>query len=203
MPAKFIQELGRYVDLGDELDSTSNDLTGSTGTKEDPPASEGKSQVAKVQDEKVIQHSRQFIEGTANLLPTVAPITHGQILSISGVGSQFSGKYYTKSSSYTVNRSKVFTTTVDLRRIGIDLVEEPPQVVQIATRVEKPVVEPVKEKRYHVVTSGDMLSKIGPKYGVPWKSIWELNKEMLIKRDSRNIKSPGHWIYPGQKLEIP
>jgi nucleoid-associated protein YgaU len=36
-----------------------------------------------------------------------------------------------------------------------------------------------------------------------WKKLWEANKDMLIKRDKRNIKQPGHWIYPGQVLKIP
>jgi len=39
--------------------------------------------------------------------------------------------------------------------------------------------------------------------GAEWKKIWNANKTMLIKRDKRNIKQPGHWIYPGQILRIP
>jgi nucleoid-associated protein YgaU len=46
----------------------------------------------------------------------------------------------------------------------------------------------------YTVQSGDSLSKIGEKYGVPWKSIFEANKD--------KIKDPDK-IFPGQELTIP
>src|SRR5687768_15651019 len=48
-------------------------------------------------------------------------------------------------------------------------------------------------QEYEVV-SGDSLSKIGQKYGVPWKEIYEANKDL--------IKDPD-LIHPGWKLKIP
>lgn len=46
----------------------------------------------------------------------------------------------------------------------------------------------------YVVVKGDSLSKIGQKYGVGWKDIFELNKDQ--------IKNPD-LIQPGWKLKIP
>lgn len=48
-------------------------------------------------------------------------------------------------------------------------------------------------EEYEVV-AGDSLSKIGKKYGVEWKSIYEANKDQ--------IKNPD-LIQPGWKLKIP
>jgi nucleoid-associated protein YgaU len=46
----------------------------------------------------------------------------------------------------------------------------------------------------YVVVKGDNLTKIGQKYGVGWKEIYELNKDI--------IKDPD-LIQPGWKLKIP
>ena len=49
------------------------------------------------------------------------------------------------------------------------------------------------EEEYEVV-SGDSLSKIGQRYGIPWKEIYEANRD--------RIKNPD-LIQPGWKLKIP
>ena len=46
----------------------------------------------------------------------------------------------------------------------------------------------------YTVESGDSLSKIGAKYGIPWKAIWDHNRDILHDPDK---------IYPGQELKIP
>ena len=46
----------------------------------------------------------------------------------------------------------------------------------------------------YVVAKGDSLTKIGEKYGVPWKEIYEANRD--------RIKDPD-LIQPGWKLKIP
>ena len=46
----------------------------------------------------------------------------------------------------------------------------------------------------YTVESGDSLSKIGGKYGVAWKAIWDANRDILSHPDK---------IYPGQELKIP
>jgi nucleoid-associated protein YgaU len=46
----------------------------------------------------------------------------------------------------------------------------------------------------YTVVSGDSLSKIGSKYGIAWKAIWDANRDILHHPDK---------IYPGQELRIP
>ena len=46
----------------------------------------------------------------------------------------------------------------------------------------------------YTVESGDSLSKIGGKYGIAWKAIWDANRDILKDPDK---------IYPGQELKIP
>ena len=46
----------------------------------------------------------------------------------------------------------------------------------------------------YTVVSGDSLSKIGSKYGIQWKAIWDANRDILTDPDK---------IYPGQELKIP
>ena len=50
-----------------------------------------------------------------------------------------------------------------------------------------------QEEEYEVV-KGDSLSKIGQKYGIAWKDIYEANRDL--------IKNPD-LIQPGWKLKIP
>ncbi|MBK1994990.1 LysM peptidoglycan-binding domain-containing protein [Listeria ivanovii subsp. londoniensis] len=63
-----------------------------------------------------------------------------------------------------------------------------------------------KKTKTYVVRSGDTLWDLSKKFyskNTDWKKIWIKNKTMLVKRDKRNLRQPGHWIYPGQKLTIP
>ncbi len=46
----------------------------------------------------------------------------------------------------------------------------------------------------YTVEPGDSLSKIGAKYGVPWKAIFDANRDQLNNPDL---------IHPGQELRIP
>ena len=46
----------------------------------------------------------------------------------------------------------------------------------------------------YTVESGDNLTKIGTKYGISWKAIWDANRDILKDPDK---------IYPGQELKIP
>ncbi|QHZ46434.1 MULTISPECIES: LysM peptidoglycan-binding domain-containing protein [unclassified Bacillus (in: firmicutes)] len=60
--------------------------------------------------------------------------------------------------------------------------------------------------KVYTVKKGDTLWHIaGRFYGnsQEWRKIWNANKQVMIKRSKRNIKQPGHWIFPGQKLKIP
>ncbi|MEN1969028.1 LysM peptidoglycan-binding domain-containing protein [Lentibacillus sp. N15] len=68
----------------------------------------------------------------------------------------------------------------------------------------RPAVKP--KAKTHKVKSGDTLWHLAKRYygnSLKWRKIWNANKSMMIKRDRRNIKQPGHWIFPGQVLKIP
>ncbi|MFN6963659.1 MAG: LysM peptidoglycan-binding domain-containing protein [Pyrinomonadaceae bacterium] len=46
----------------------------------------------------------------------------------------------------------------------------------------------------YTVEPGDNLTRIGSKYGLPWKAIYDANRDILKDPDK---------IYPGQELKIP
>jgi LysM repeat protein len=46
----------------------------------------------------------------------------------------------------------------------------------------------------YTVEAGDNLSKIGEKYGLPWKAIYDANRDQISDPDL---------IHPGQELKIP
>jgi len=55
-------------------------------------------------------------------------------------------------------------------------------------------ITPAPAMQEYKVVKGDNLTKIGKRYGVTWKEIYEANKN--------TIKNPD-LIYPGQKIIIP
>lgn len=84
--------------------------------------------------------------------------------------------------------------------------------VRRVKRKKKPKKKPrpsnKPKPKVYKVKSGDTLWAIARReygQGIKWKRIWSVseNKKKLIKRDKRNRKQPGHWIYPGQKIKIP
>jgi len=56
------------------------------------------------------------------------------------------------------------------------------------------VIQGAGSTKEYVVVSGDNLTKIGKKFNLKWKDIYEANKD--------KIKDPDH-IEPGWKLKIP
>lgn len=64
----------------------------------------------------------------------------------------------------------------------------------------------IQKAELYQVQKGDTLWKLAEKYygnGNLWVKIWDTNKEKLIQQDPRNADDLGHWIYPGQELQIP
>lgn len=83
-----------------------------------------------------------------------------------------------------------------------------PRKVKVKTKpAPAPAKRPAKKPdRHYVVKRGDTLWAIaGRMYGrsLDWRKIWNANRAMMIRRDSRNNRMPGHWIFPGQRLVIP
>ncbi|GAB2558167.1 LysM peptidoglycan-binding domain-containing protein [Gracilibacillus alcaliphilus] len=75
--------------------------------------------------------------------------------------------------------------------------------VKVPKKPKRP--NPKPKPRTHTVKSGDTLWDLARKYygnSLEWRKIWNANKAMMVKRDKRNLKQPGHWIYPGQRLVI-
>lgn len=55
----------------------------------------------------------------------------------------------------------------------------------------------------YIVKSGDTLSKIGIKLGIPWQKIYIDNKTLIDGENKRRkIHLNKKWIYPGQKLRL-
>lgn len=86
-------------------------------------------------------------------------------------------------------------------------IKRPPKKKPVK-KVSKPRPKPKVTNKTYTVKSGDTLWAIATRYygnGLQWKKIWNnpTNKKMMIARDSRNTRMPGHWIFPGQKLVIP
>ncbi|AUJ25195.1 phage portal protein [Virgibacillus dokdonensis] len=76
--------------------------------------------------------------------------------------------------------------------------------VKIPKKPKRP--NPRPKPRTHTVRRGDTLWDLSRKYygnSLKWRKIWNANKSMMVKRDKRNLRQPGHWIYPGQRLRIP
>jgi nucleoid-associated protein YgaU len=91
------------------------------------------------------------------------------------------------------------------------VVDEKPVVNDKPIVTAKPVVDdtvaPVKvQVDTAIVHDGDTLWDIAVQVygdGSQWTKIWDANKDNLIKSDSRNATDAGHWIHPGQIIDIP
>lgn len=71
---------------------------------------------------------------------------------------------------------------------------------------KRPDAKAATKPKTYKVKKGDELWSIAKsiyKDSSQWTKIWNANKQMLIKRDKRNVEQSGKWIYPGQVLTIP
>lgn len=74
------------------------------------------------------------------------------------------------------------------------------------TDTRRTITDYVAHDAYYTVVRGDWLIKIGNRYDVEWRDIYEANKRLIdsnpwIARLPK--RSEGWWIFPGQKLRIP
>jgi len=156
------------------------------------------------------EHNHEYLSGTMEVRGK-GSYRIGQRLLRKGINREF----YIEGVSQSFQVFTGWTTQLALTR-GMEIGKAPDHTVYLPKPVvPKPPAVPASkatpaqiEEEYYVVKKGDTLWSIAGMskfYGDPtkWTKIWEANKEMLIKRDPRNSKDPGHWIYPGQKLRIP
>ncbi|ANB55794.1 lysM domain protein [Anoxybacillus sp. B7M1] len=109
-----------------------------------------------------------------------------------------------KEGEYDVGDISYEITLKEFRFVTVRKVDTRPKSSTVATATKRPNTQ-TKPKTY-TVKKGDTLWALARKFyndSSQLKKLWEANKDMLIKRDKRNIKQPGHWIYPGQVLKIP
>lgn len=135
---------------------------------------------------------------TANGIANPNFITPGQVLKVYG-GSAGSVSQPTNGKTYTVVKGDYLIdigrkTGVDWREIarinGIsapNYIIQPGQVLRLGASAPAPVSAP----RTYTVRSGDYLSSIAPRVGVPWQEIARLN----------GINEP-YTIYPNQVLKL-
>jgi nucleoid-associated protein YgaU len=58
---------------------------------------------------------------------------------------------------------------------------------------------------YFTIEKGDTLWDIAVAVygdGSKWTKLYEDNKDIFLKGDARNATQPGHWIHPGQVIQI-
>lgn len=80
--------------------------------------------------------------------------------------------------------------------------EPPPNVPPTTT----PPPPPKQTSVTYPIVSGDTLSAIGQRFGVPWQSIYQANKSVIEARAQQqglSSSNGGHWIFPGTTLMIP
>lgn len=92
-----------------------------------------------------------------------------------------------------VDANRFNGTVAQLRKYGKgtgDPVTPPP-----VTPTPQPKPQPSTGK--YTVKSGDVLSAIAAKYGMPWKTLWNYGNNRAVIGPNPNI------IYPGQVLDVP
>lgn len=88
-------------------------------------------------------------------------------------------------------------TLKQIRIAKVGVIKHPAKPKKTAPKSNKGRQQPTKPKpaKVYVVVKGDNLTKIGKKYNMTWKKIYDKNKGV--------IGSNPNLIFPGQKLVIP
>lgn len=74
------------------------------------------------------------------------------------------------------------------------------------TNSQRTITEYVAHDAFYTVVRGDWLIKIGSRYDVEWRAIYEANKKLIDSHPGvarLPKRSEGWWIFPGQRLRIP
>ena len=124
------------------------------------------------------------------------------VYKLTGLGSMFNGTYRFTKVVHTINPQGYFVEA-EARMIY----DSKWVYVEDVYKNKKPKA-PVKTKKdkIYTVKKGDTLWGIAKKYcksPLDWKEIEKANHSLLARRDKRNAKDLGHWLYPGKKIRIP
>lgn len=134
----------------------------------------------------------------------------GQRLLRKGIKREF----YIEGVTQSFNVFSGWTTTLQVTR-GMSTGTAPDHDNYLPKSVEVPPKKPTSAKTdaeikadNYTVKLGDSLWNIAGQKKIyndtsQWTKIWSANKDMLIKRDSRNAANHGQYIYVGQILRIP
>lgn len=107
-----------------------------------------------------------------------------------------------------------WTTSLAVTR-GMAIGSAPDHTVNLPKTAETAPNKPVSSKTTaevkastYTVQRGDSLWSIAGQKAVygdstKWTLLWQANKDMLVKRDSRNSTTSGSYLYPGQILQVP
>lgn len=195
----------KYVLIPDDI--TISPQENLKGTNSNPPSTKEKVTAQSIQEGKVIENLVKKIEGTVEVFPDTQKYKVEQMNKIRGVGSQFSGYYYTSRVTVAMTKDSC-SINLSVLRDNTNLLVEESKTVPVLSQgfAQREQIKLADSAKHHVVSSGETLSHIAVKYykkASKWNIIWEANKDMLIKRDARNRTTPGKWIYPGQNLVIP
>ncbi|GGJ11466.1 LysM peptidoglycan-binding domain-containing protein [Paenibacillus hunanensis] len=132
----------------------------------------------------------------------------GQRLQVSGIMKEF----YIEAVSQTFNLYEGWTTTLqltrgkDYKKAAAPSANKSATATATAGKSTSKKTEAEIKAEYHKVKKGESLWSIAAAAygkGDSWTKIWNANKDMLIKKDQRNVSSPGQYIYEGQVLKIP
>lgn len=151
--------------------------------------------------EKIFREKEFVCEANATCVAD-PNIRSNQTIEIKNVGKVMSGIYYVEMVRHVWSKDG-YTQELELKSNtagGLKKTIHPPYSSKNKSSGKK------SGERTYKVKPGDTLWDIARRFyksGSKWTRIWNANKSMLIRRDSRNAHDPGHWIYPGQVLVIP
>lgn len=150
------------------------------------------------------ESSKHKLKGTIELAPNIG-YRHQGIYKLSGLRSGvFNGDYRFYAITKRIDENG-YSVTAEGMKIYRKKVSKKRKVTT-SSKKKKSSKPRTKASYLYTVKSGDTLIGISIKLtgsSRNWTKIEKANHEKLIKRDKRNNKQIGHWIYPGQKLTIP
>jgi|SRR5690554_521809 len=188
------------TDNGSQTRESKDQVPQKSAPKQTPPSTQNQKDSKSQNKSEAKYREREYVaEGNAIVIAD-PDIQANKTITLAGIGQVMSGNWYVETVIHTWSRAG-YNMELELRSNAAGGMKPSPSPPR------KPPAQPKEApKKTYTVKRGDTLWAIASKYygsGTQWRKIWEANKSMLIARDKRNQKTPGHWIYPGQVLTIP